>query len=161
MNINNRYTRKSIKLSSNNIAGATVYDDYYIPILLTRNSEIIDYVDVQKDESIFKIDRQNINPYYIELNFFSTISRNKTSQGSELTPIMINWMQNYFRNTITQSKINTDNKAKTWFDYVGLNFFALQKDEDGVTNLDKMEQNQIIWTNLSSKANFKSIDINR
>jgi len=47
--------------------------DFLIPILLTRTYGINEYVDVKKDNYQYIIERQDINPYYIEFGFFDTI----------------------------------------------------------------------------------------
>lgn len=50
--------------------------DFYINIPLTRTyKKFDDYVNVDKDPFRTIINRQQINPYFIELNFFETIKQ--------------------------------------------------------------------------------------
>ena len=54
---------------------ASSYDsDWYVNVLLTKDIELTDYVEVSKDSYQLTIDRQSINPYFYELGFFETIS---------------------------------------------------------------------------------------
>lgn len=66
--------------------------DYYLPVLLTRNCEVFEYVDIKKDEKKYVIDRQNINPYFVELGFFDGISRIKTNNGDDLSQKMVSYL---------------------------------------------------------------------
>ena len=53
---------------------ANYYDsDWYINIILKKDIELTDYVEVNKDSYQIIIDRQEINPYFYELGFFETI----------------------------------------------------------------------------------------
>jgi len=53
---------------------ATYYDsDWYLNIMLYKDVEFTDYVEINKDTTQYTIDRQNINPYFYELGFFETI----------------------------------------------------------------------------------------
>jgi len=161
MDIGDRYIKKKIQIKSEIISEQTVYKDYYIPILLTRNSEIIDYVDVKKDNSTYKIDRQEINPYFIELGFFGTISKIKTNYGSQLTPVMIEYIQDYFADTPTESSVESVPKTQKWFDEIGVNNFIFRLNREGTeSNIETMEKLQTNWSNLFSKANYYPIDIN-
>ena len=50
------------------------YSDYYIPVALLKTNNLIDYVQKYLDPTTFTIERQEINPYFIEFDFFRTIS---------------------------------------------------------------------------------------
>lgn len=53
---------------------ATYYDsDWFVNILLTKTIEFTDYVQISLDNYKFTIERQNINPYFLELGFLETI----------------------------------------------------------------------------------------
>jgi hypothetical protein len=57
--------------------------DFYITVNLSRKAKLFeDYIDVFKDSTRFKIERQEINPYYIELGFFSTINKIEVDESS-------------------------------------------------------------------------------
>jgi hypothetical protein len=118
MDLNEQYIQRKIKLRMANTQRPTLNDsltaqsnlqqrmssawnpgqpssavfNYYLPIMLSRTSEIYEYVDTKKDEKISVIDRQEINPYFIELGFFDEISRIKTNIGSDLTIKMLNFI---------------------------------------------------------------------
>jgi len=108
MNLNNQYIQKKIKLkpkkklafdfNSSRPTASNRYEDLYIPILLTRTFEIIDYVDIKKDEKTLKIERQEINPFFIEMGIFEGISRIKTNSGDDLTIKMIEYIEKNIEN---------------------------------------------------------------
>lgn len=51
-------------------------NDFYINIPLTRTyKKFDDYINIEKDPLKTIITRQQINPYFIELNFFETIKQ--------------------------------------------------------------------------------------
>ena len=53
---------------------ATYYDsDWYLNVMLTKDIELTNYVEINKDATKYTINRQNINPYFYELGFFETI----------------------------------------------------------------------------------------
>lgn len=57
------------------------FSDFYLNLFLTKyNNKYSDYVDVNVDTYKTQIDRQLINPFFIELAFFETV--NKISSGS-------------------------------------------------------------------------------
>lgn len=74
---------------------------FYIDVLLTKTFEIMDYVDTKKDEKIYSIERQQINPYYINFSFFNTTNRIKINNGNDLNSDMIK----YLRTTYAQEYI--------------------------------------------------------
>jgi len=61
-------------------------NDFYITLDLYKTEEMSQYVDVQKDESVFTIERQEFNPFYIEFDFFNTIL--KLKDETETLPTM-------------------------------------------------------------------------
>lgn len=52
--------------------------DFYINVPLYKTTNLIDdYVQISVDPSRFKVERQLINPYFIELGFFETVGEVK------------------------------------------------------------------------------------
>lgn len=50
-------------------------NDFYINIRLNRKIKVFDdYVDIQKDPFKTEMDRQNINPWFVEFGFFESIT---------------------------------------------------------------------------------------
>ncbi len=69
----------------------TTYDDFYIDVFLTKSFRKVDeYIDVEKDDLRTSIDRQLVNPYFIELAFFETIKSINVS-GSTNTTVSSPW----------------------------------------------------------------------
>lgn len=83
--------QKMMSAWSPNKPSSSVFD-YFLPIMISRTSEVYEYVDVKKDEKTIKIDRQEINPYFIELGIFDDLSRIKSNVGSDLTYKMMNFI---------------------------------------------------------------------
>ena len=53
--------------------GSKNYSDYYVNVILLKNNNLIDYVQKYLDPTTNTIERQEINPYFMELDFFRTI----------------------------------------------------------------------------------------
>lgn len=79
--------------------------DFYLPVFLTRTYKIDGYVDTQTDEKTYTIQRQEINPYFIEMGFFNSVSRVRINDGIHLTPKMIQKIRD---NYASQSTIETN-----------------------------------------------------
>jgi len=102
MNLNKSYIKKKLYLKPVLTMSSKDKDNaFYIDVLLTKTFEIIDYVDTKKNEKIYTIERQQINPYYINFGFFNTTNRIKANKGKDLNSDMIN----YLRKTYSQEYI--------------------------------------------------------
>jgi len=129
-------------------------NDFWINIPLHRTGEIMEYVDVQKDKRIQKIERQEINPFYLEYTFFDDIQRNKVNNGFELTETMINFILS------NRADIQgfTNQQVRDWYDLIGKNELPWSSPNGKIT-VDDIERSQIILTSIVSKANHLKIDI--
>ena len=61
-------------IQPNKTYGTQNYSDFYITVPLYKTSKLIDYINIYKDTFKTQINRQLINPYFIELDFFKTIT---------------------------------------------------------------------------------------
>jgi len=132
-------------------------NDFYLNIFLTKTTEIDEYVDIQKDDTIYVINRQNINPYFIELGFFNSVDRIKVNEGSQLTSTMIEYIK-----TIEPDVQNlSDSHIRTWFNNIGINKFSKKKEGSSDTILDDLEKLEILWNSIISKSEYYPIKINK
>jgi hypothetical protein len=131
--------------------------DFYLPVFLTRTGNLMEYVDVTHDDSIFIMQRQEVNPYFIEFSFFDGIKRNKVNEGVNLTNIMLN----YIRSVRPDVASLIDQDLRTWFDTVGRYELPWNKNESDETSLDTLDKISLITQNIISKAFFAKIDINK
>ncbi len=129
--------------------------DFWINVPIYRTCEIMDYVDVQKDERIQPIERQEINPFYLEYAFFDDIQRNKVNNGIELTDTMVNFILSV-RPDIREY---SNQQVRDWFDLVGKNELPWNMPDGSKVKMDDIERSQIILTSIVSKANHLKIDI--
>ena len=83
------------------VAGlADYYDfDWYVNVLLTKEIELTDYVEINRDTYQLTIERQEINIFFYELGFFQTIE--SIGYNSENV--------NFWSNIVTQSNIQGSN----------------------------------------------------
>jgi len=132
--------------------------DFFISVFLSKSTSIYEYVDVQKDETIQKIERQNINPYFIEFGFFDTIVRNKTNRGSDLSNGMVNYIRSVRQGVLSAY---TDLQIVQWFDYEGKNSLPWFKGTTDEVTIDDIDKSKLTWSDIISKANFYPIDINK
>lgn len=129
-------------------------NDFWINIPLHRTYEISEYVDVQKDNRIQRIERQEINPFYLEYAFFDDIQRNKTNRGSELTDAMVNFI---LSKRADLQEMNGQ-QIRDWFDLIGKNELPWTT-ASGLVTIDDIEKSQIVLTSIISRANHLKIDI--
>lgn len=144
-------------------------EDMYINVFLTKTCEIFEYVDVKKDEKIYSIDRQLINPYYIDFGFFDSIKRIKINTESDLSIKMVNHLATAYTESINAYSAYS-NSTIAWFNDIGYNM--LINDEtvkiDKVTGkktkengLDKLEKLETSLKSTISKAYYFPIDVNK
>lgn len=129
--------------------------DLHLPIFLKRSYEVHEYVQIDKEEEVMPIQRQEVNPFFIEFGFFNTIEKNKVNHGSELT----NAMLNFIRLRRPDISTMTDNQIKTWFDEIGINEFPWNKGTPEETTLDDIDEASYLVSDIVSKAKFVGIDI--
>ncbi len=131
--------------------------DFYLPIFITKTENLLDYVDVSHDNSIFVMERQEVNPFFIEFSFFDNIKRNKVNEGADLTNIMLN----YIRSVRPDVANLLDSELKNWFDNIGRYELPWNKGEANQTDLDNLDKISQVNQNIISKANFFNIAINK
>jgi len=131
--------------------------DFYLNIFLTRTTEIDEYVDTQKDDTTHTIERQNINPYFIEFGFFDSISRVKVNDGSQLTSAMIEYIKAIKPETLDMSIA----EIRSWFNNIGINEFSKKQADSIDTILDELAKLEILWDSIVSKAEYYPITINK
>jgi len=132
-------------------------NDFFIPLFLTSTNSYYDYVNITHDDTIFKMERQEFNPFFIEFGFFDGIKRNKVNNGEDLTAIMIN----YIRLVRPDISNFTNIEVKKWFDEIGKYELPWNKGESNETNLDDLDKISLLMQNIISKANFLDININK
>lgn len=139
-------------------------NDFFLPVFITRTGNLMEYVDIAFDETEFVMQRQEINPYYIEFQFFDTIKRNKVNNGADLTTAMIAFIRSErpdisasfpLDNTLTTWPFT--NGLRYWFDNYGRYDFPWE----GGTTLDKIDKVALVNENIISKAFFQNITINK
>ncbi len=133
------------------------FSDFWLSIPLFKSYTIMDYVDVQKDDRIQKIERQEINPFYLEYKFFDDIVKNKVNHGSELTDAMVNFILSK-RNDIQGF---TNDEVREWYDYIGKNELPWTGPDGGQVTVDDIETSQVILNSIVSKAKLLKIDIHK
>jgi hypothetical protein len=132
-------------------------NDFYLPVFLTKTSTLYEYVEVFRDPTIYKIERQEINPWYVEFAFFDTVKYNKPTVGSGLTANAVALIKDLKPELSSYTMVN----LKNWFDYMGLNEFESNKDASGNTFLDYISRFALNQEEIVSKALYAKIDINK
>lgn len=132
-------------------------NDFFLPVFLTRTGNLMEYADVTHDDTIFVMQRQEINPWFMEFSFFDSIDRNKVNDGADLTNIMLNYIR--FIRPDVASFVDAD--LKLWFDNIGRYELPWNKGENNETDFDKLDKISLINQNIVSKAFFSKIDVNK
>ena len=133
------------------------FSDFWLNIPLYKHATVLEYVDVQKDKRIQSIERQEINPFYLEYKFFDDVVKNKVNNGSELTDTMVNFILSK-RNDIQGY---TNEQVRDWYDYIGKNELPWTASDGSKVTADDIEKSQVILNSIVSKANVLKIDIHQ
>lgn len=131
--------------------------DFYININLNQTFEVFEYVDTQIDDTIQKIPRQEINPYFLEYAFFDNISRNQVNNGEDLSFAQMN----FIRSVRFDVSFFSDEELRVWFDSRGKNELPWVSVLGTETTIYDIEKAQINLTNIISKAELLKIAVNR
>lgn len=132
-------------------------NDFYLPIFLEKSTNKYEYVDVQKDETIEPIERQEINPYFIEFGFFDDIIRNKIIRGEHLTL----GMSNFIKEKRPEIANLSFQDLKKWFDEFGKFELPWSAGTTNEVTIDDIETSSIQFQHIVSKAGNFSIEINK
>lgn len=131
--------------------------DFFIPIFLEKTQDYYEYVNVTRDDTIFTMERQVFNPFFLEFEFFDDIKRNKVNNGEDLTLAMI-----FYIRAVRPDIANLSNiEIKMWFDNIGRYEFPWNKGETNETTLDDLDEATVILQNIISKAHFLGLTINK
>lgn len=133
--------------------------DFYLPVFITRTGNLLEYVEITHDDSIFVMERQEVNPFFIEFSFFDTIKRNRVNDGIDLTNAMLNFIRSVRPDVA--SLIDTDLKLKNWFDNIGRYELPWNKGTSNQIDIDTIDKVSFINQNIISKANSLNITINK
>jgi hypothetical protein len=131
--------------------------DTWITVLLTRTYDIYEYVDTAKDDTIYTIKRQEVNPYFIEFSFFDDVERIKVTNGQDLTAGMISFIKTRRPDVATL----TDTQIKEWFNLYGRNQLPWNKGTSTETTLDDITLSVTVTSNVISKARYFDIKVNK
>ncbi len=131
--------------------------DFWFPIFLTRSSVAYEYVQVFRNDEILPIERQEINPYFIELSFFDTIKKHKVLSSLDLSIAAINFIK---KSRIELTNLSTQ-EILAWFDNIGVNELPWFKGTDSEVTADTLDELSVIESHTVSKANYYNIDINK
>ncbi len=129
-------------------------DDFYLNIPLYRSYKLDEYADVQKQEGIETVERQNFNLYFIEYSFFDTVKRNKIFDGTQLNTLQIN----YIRKVRTDLPSATD--IPSWFNSIGISQLPWFKGTTQEVTIDMIDIAGKTNLSIISKASVYPIDIN-
>jgi hypothetical protein len=101
-------------VNENNTLGTLSNHDWYIDLILRKSMVLDGYVQINRDDFIYEIERQIINPYFYELGFFETIKQvgyNSstldyfynlilTGNTSDVSPELFNSIYNLYKDSI-------------------------------------------------------------
>jgi|TARA_R110000851_G_scaffold85152_3_gene185290 hypothetical protein len=132
-------------------------NDFFIQFPMLRTEKIIDYVDVVIDDTIKKIERQEVNPFYMEFGFFENITKIHIKNGDDLTLSVIDYIRSLMPNVSNFS----NQEIKRWFDSQGKNRLPWTLIDGSTITLDDLDLKQLNLSNATSKANDLNITINK
>ena len=130
--------------------------DFVVPIFLKKRYDYYEYVDVKRDNTIVPINRQEVNPYFIEFSFFDSVERIGLQNGYQLTNSMVEFIRT------RRSNLNgmTDQQVREWFDKYGFYELPWNKGEANETTLAEIETQGILLNTITGRAQLFNITIN-
>lgn len=131
--------------------------DFFVQFPMMRTEKIIDYVDVVVDDNIQKIERQEVNPFFIEFGFFNNINQIHINKGADLTSQVIN----YIRSIRPEVSNFSNQEVKSWFDAQGKNSLPWTLIDGSTVTIDDLDTIQLNIANVTSKADDLDITINK
>lgn len=145
-------------LNSDKVVRAYNDKDFFLNIPLYKTFKIEEYIDVKQQENIETVERQQFNPYFIELGFFDSVIRNKVNHGNELTLEQVNYIKSV-RPDVANSNI------RAWFETIGkaeLPWFKGKQNEVTINDISEIQSNNPIRNNetIIGKAIRYPIEIN-
>ena len=130
--------------------------DLVVPIFLKKTSDYYEYVDVKRDDKIAILNRQEINPFFIELSFFDDVDSVGLKNGYQLTNSMVEFIRTR-RSDLTGM---IDQEVRVWFDNFGIYQLPWNKGESNETTLAEIETNGILMNTIIGRAQLFNIEIN-
>lgn len=133
--------------------------DFYLPVFITRTGNLMEYVNITQDETIFTMERQEVNPFFVEFGFFDSIVMNKVNNGADLTSTM----KTYIKTARPETSAFTDAQLIVWFDDIGKLDFPWNAGAgvSGETTIDTLDKLEFLNDHIISKAFYYNIDINK
>ena len=168
--VDNKEVVYKIKRSDGTI-GDVNDNDFFINLPIYQTQRSIDYIDVQKEDNIYKIERQEFNPFYIEYDFFSTTKTVIMSRGEYLDSENIKYIRQVrpsidLKFLINQNKEYNgtfyygDEGIKAWYQAEGRLEFPWN--ETGVeVNEEDVALSSINANTVYGKAQYFPIKINK
>jgi len=133
-----------------------IQSDLFFNIFLTKKYDYYEYVDVKRDDKIIPIQRQELNPYFIELSFFDFVDRVGIANGYQLTNSMVQFIR-----TVRPDLVNkTDSEIREWFDKVGYYELPWNKGQANETTLGMIEDQGILINTIMGRSKIFNIDVN-
>ena len=130
--------------------------DLILPVFLKKTYDYYEYVDVKRDSEIAVLNRQDLNPYFIELSFFDNVNSVGLKNGYQLT----NSMVDFIRTRRGDLGGMTDQEVRVWFDTYGIYQLPWNKGASNETTLAEIETNGILMDTIIGRAQLFNITIN-
>jgi hypothetical protein len=130
--------------------------DLVVPIFLKKTYDYYEYVDVKRDNTIIPLNRQEVNPYFVELSFFDDVDRIGLQNGYQLTNSMVEFIRTRRSNVINM----TDQQLREWFNNYGFYELPWNKGDSNETTLAEIETYGILLNTITGRAKLFNITIN-
>ena len=145
-------------LHSNNNVYAHIENDIVIPVFLTRKNDYHEYVDVKLSDPITFVDRQQVDPYFMELGFFDGLQTGELRKGSQLNTNSIKYIIERRPDIASM----TPSQVRVWYEKIG--YLQLPWNiNDAVlkTTVDDIENASSTIATIEGKAKAYNININK
>ena len=147
-------------------------NDFYVNIPFFRTERVYEYTDLQIDDFTYTIERQEFNPFFIEYDFFNTITRGRINSGNSLDSDNIDFIRKVtdvdsdfpvsnepfvYKNY----SLTSDERIRFWYDEYGQYQFPWNEGMYNETTKDDLDRSSQNTKGIVSKSTIYSIDINK
>ena len=136
--------------------------DFYVNIPLLRSERVYEYIDVEVEDTVYTVERQEINPYYIEYGFFEGVIQNRIIKGQDFDDENITFIREVRPdvNAAFPLGIAGNEAIKRWYDEYGKFEFPWNEGTSTETTKDDLDNSSGNPERIVSKALNFPIDIN-
>ena len=131
-------------------------NDFYINIPVYKSERVFEYIDLQREDAIHTVQRQEINPFFIEYEFFNSVTFSRINKGDDLDDNNIS----FIKSVVSEVANSSDSYVREWYDNAGKFKFPWNAGTPNEVTKDDLDKSSMNKDGIVSKSTVYPIDIN-